>query len=116
MQAHSPHRTRLCVGGDYLRLRGWLPVDSPRPHVQRNAGAQDSLPTWRQRVRSPVNRSIDRAKRKRARYVAGTIGMVLRQNKNLGPDSPIAFVSTIGQLRFIRAVLNRSSNTGHGRG
>lgn len=49
----------------------------------------------------------EKEKRKRARYVANTIGMALRQYKDLGPDSPIGYLTTIGQMRFIRAMLNR---------
>lgn len=53
-----------------------------------------------------MNRS-ETEKRKRARYVAKTIGMVLHQYKHLGPDAPINYISSIGQMRFIRAMLNR---------
>jgi hypothetical protein len=54
-------------------------------------------------------KTSEKAKRKRARYVAATIGMVLRQYEHLDPDSPIGYLTTIGQMRFIRAMLNRAA-------
>lgn len=51
--------------------------------------------------------TLDTAKRKRAKYVANTIRFELARRKHLGPDDPIVFVSTIGQLRFIRQMLTR---------
>ena len=54
-----------------------------------------------------MSRPLETAKRKRARYVAGTIALVLRQYKHLSDDSPIGYLSTIGQMKFIRTMLER---------
>ena len=54
-----------------------------------------------------TDRRAEKAKKKRARYVAGTIAMILRQYKQCGDDAPIGFMTTIGQMKFIRRMLNR---------
>lgn len=53
------------------------------------------------------SRALDATKRKRAKYVAGTLGLILNQHKNLHPDSPLVLISTKGQVRFIREMLNK---------
>jgi hypothetical protein len=55
-------------------------------------------------------RSTDGANRKRAKYIGGTIGLILKhQAKGLGQDAPFAFMSTVGQLRFIRSMLFKAA-------
>jgi hypothetical protein len=53
--------------------------------------------------------TLDRAKRKRSRYIADSIGLILRQHEGLDLWKPIACVMTKDQLRFIRAALNRQA-------
>ena len=53
------------------------------------------------------NTAKEREKRKRARYVARTIDLVLRPYRNTSNDAPIGFMTTIGQMKFIRMMLNR---------
>lgn len=47
------------------------------------------------------------ADRKRARYVASTIALVLRQYTFKDGDSPVAYMSTFGQMDFIRRMLEK---------
>lgn len=54
-----------------------------------------------------TERATEKAKRKRARYVAGTIRLVLRQYTTANDDCPVAFMSTVGQMKFISTMLDR---------